>query len=90
MMIPENAVKGEWHVLRFEYLSIWQKMQVILEDTLSAIHIIQFNEHIYFFLVQIVKSVSSTAIVKIQVTNLLWKFHMNSETTGQSTHDHAG
>jgi hypothetical protein len=49
MMIPENAVKGEWHVLRFEYLSIWQKMQVILEDALSAIHIIQFSEHIYFF-----------------------------------------
>jgi hypothetical protein len=48
-MIPENADKGEWHVLRFDYLSIWQKMQVILEDALSAIHIIQFNENIYFF-----------------------------------------
>lgn len=69
-------------MLRLEYLSIWQKMQVILEDAGSAIHIIQFNEHIFF--------PCSNIKVYIQVRNLLWKLHMNSETTGQSTNDHAG
>ena len=44
MMNPENAVKGEWHVLHLrDYLSIWQKMQAISEGAGSAIHIVQLS-----------------------------------------------